>query len=139
MSHLAGAADGGRRIRALESPPANGYLGHMRKGIEHDKKRPGSESLAIVNDGGSSKVKFGQVVVTSPKPSRKVMAANIKRSSESLARVVEAVTEGGVTINRKKCVPRYFGEDSEQGVYRRRLDGKVERGRLVNGAFVVID
>jgi len=33
----------------------------------------------------------------------------------------------------------FFGPEDEIGVFIRRLNGRVERGRLVNGVFQVID
>lgn len=96
-------------------------------------------TMRITTDGGMSKVKFGQVTVQGPKPSRAVVAENVKRGSESLKRAVVAVMRPGVSLRPKKGVPQFSVDANEPGVYRRRLDGRVERGHLVDGDFVVID
>lgn len=86
-----------------------------------------------------SKVKFGNVVVKGAKPSAEVLRVNIKRSSEALERVTKKIVRPGVVIRAKKDVPQYSIADGETAIFVRRLNGKIKRGRLVNGYFQVID
>lgn len=99
----------------------------------------GRASISIKTSGSRSKVKFGQVTVQGPRPPRAIVAENVRRGSESLRRAVVAVTRPGISLRPKKGVPQFFVNADEPGIYRRLLDGRDERGHLVDGNFVVID
>ena len=86
-----------------------------------------------------SKVKFGSVIVSGTKPSADLVEANVKRSTEALERVTKKLVKPGISLRAKKGVPRFFIDETEAGVIMRRLDGRTERGRLVNGIFEVMD
>lgn len=112
----------------------------MSKTAKSGSKPTGQHDVMRIKTAGStSKVKFGQVIVQGPKPSRAAVAENVKRGSESLKRAVLAVTRPGVSLRTKKGVPQFFVDPSEPGIYHRRLNGRDERGHLVDGDFVVID
>jgi len=85
------------------------------------------------------KIKFGSVTITGKKPNAAVVARNVKRSSEALERVGKRLIKPGVTIRRKKNVPQYSVAEGGIDVFIRRLNGRTERGRLVEGVFQVID
>ncbi|MDF8335738.1 MULTISPECIES: hypothetical protein [Novosphingobium] len=86
-----------------------------------------------------SKVKFGSVTISGNKPSAGLVKKNIERSTAALERVVKRLERPGVDIRAKKDVPQFSVADGEPGVFIRRLNGRINRGRLVNGAFEVID
>lgn len=97
-----------------------------------------------VRIGGTSstngaKVKFGQVIITGSKPSRDLVKVNIERSTKALERVKRKLTTPGITIRAKKDVPLFSVAEGETDVFVRRLNGRVERGRVVDGTFKVID
>jgi len=85
------------------------------------------------------KVKFGSVVISGAKPNAKLVQANVERSTEALERVTAKLGKPGVSLRAKKGVPRFSISEHEAGVFVRRLDGRTERGRVVNGIFEVID
>jgi len=86
-----------------------------------------------------SKVKFGSVTISGNKPSAGLVKKNVERSTAALERVVKRLERPGVDIRAKKDVPQFSVADGESGVFIRRLNGRINRGRLVNGAFEDID
>jgi hypothetical protein len=97
--------------------------------------------LVVVRTKGArgSKVKFGSVTISGNKPSASLIKQNVERSSAALERVVKRIDRPGVDIRAKKDVPQFSVAEGESGVFIRRLNGRINRGRLVNGAFEVID
>lgn len=87
----------------------------------------------------ASIVKFGSAVISGAKPDAKLVQANVERSTEALERLTAKLAKPGVSLRAKKGVPRFSISENEAGVFIRRLDGRTERGRLVNGVFEVID
>jgi hypothetical protein len=86
-----------------------------------------------------SKVKFGGVTVSGVKPSAASVRVNVERSTQALERVSKSLARSGVTLRAKKDVPQFSVAEGERGIFIRRLNGRVERGRMVNGQFMVID
>lgn len=95
-------------------------------------RRPGSTAR-------SSKVKFGAVTITGAKPRAATIKINVARSSEALARVAKRLARPGVNLPAKKDVPQYWAAEGEPGVFVRKLNGLINRGRVVEGQFQVID
>lgn len=93
--------------------------------------------MTIKKNARAPKVTFGDVTVQARRPAKEVVAANVQRSSEALERLASAIVKPGVSLRRKKGVPSYFADADEAGVFWRRLNGRVQRGRLVNGRFEV--
>lgn len=117
-----------------------GYLEAMTK--ENTKSRSGTNGpFVIVRSKGArgSKVKFGSVTISGSKPSAGLVKMNIDLSTAALERVVKRLDKPGVDIRAKKDVPQFSVADGEPGVFIRRLNGRVNRGRVVNGAFEAID
>jgi hypothetical protein len=86
---------------------------------------------------GGSKIKFGSVTISGAKPSAAAVKANVERSAKALERVTKSLLKPGVVIRAKKNVPQYAVAEGETGVFVRRLNGRTEHGRLVNGKFRV--
>ena len=86
-----------------------------------------------------SKVKFGGVTVSGVKPSAASVKVNVERSTRALERVSKSLSKSGVMLRAKKDVPQFSVADGEKGIFIRRLNGRVERGRLINGQFAVVD
>ncbi len=99
----------------------------------------GSASARSRRRAGASKVKFGDVTVTGARPTAEAVRLNVARSTEALERVGKRLLTPGVRLPRKKGVPRFSVVESEPGVFIRELNGRVDRGRLVDGVFQVID
>jgi len=87
----------------------------------------------------ASKIKFGSVTVVGSAPSAESMKINVERSSRALERAAKKLLRPGVDLRAKKNVPQFSVAEGETGIFVRRLNGRIERGRLVNGAFQVID
>jgi hypothetical protein len=117
-----------------------GYLEIMAN--QGTKSRTGTNGqFVVVRTKGArgSKVKFGSVTISGSKPSAGLVKKNIERSTAALERVVKRLERPGVDIRAKRDVPQFSVADGEPGVFIRRLNGRINRGRLVNGAFEVID
>ncbi|TNC65781.1 hypothetical protein [Rubellimicrobium roseum] len=85
------------------------------------------------------KVRFGDVTVSSEKPPTEMVTVNVKRSREVLQRFVDNVSKPGVTLRIKKSTPQYSVAEDDPDVFVRLMDQRVERGRFVNGSFVLIE
>jgi hypothetical protein len=85
------------------------------------------------------KVKFGNVVITSTTPDRKAVAANVERSSEALERVAKKLIRPGFAVRARQDVPRFSIDSTDPKLIIRELNGRTERGKLVNGQFEVVD
>ena len=84
-----------------------------------------------------AKVKVGEVTVMVHKPTAAEVKHNVAKGSSALDRLKNRLIRPGVRVYAKKDVPLYFA-DAEPGIYIRKLNGKIERGVLENGAFKVI-
>lgn len=129
-----------RDMLAIET--ARRYVGMMAKQDSDTRSSKMGRSVVVRTSKaarGSSKVKFGNVVVTSTKPSPAAVKTNVERSSKALERVSKVLVKPGVVIRSKKDVPRFSASESEPGVFIRQLNGRTERGHLVEGAFRVIE
>ena len=106
-----------------------------------NKKRSRVGQVVTVRTDGSRKfkTKFGGVTITGSRPAAEIVARNVERSSMALERVGKKLTKPGIAIRPKRNVPQYSVAEDEIGVFIRRLNGRVERGRLVKGVFRVID
>ena len=102
-----------------------------------------TRSLANVTAGTdakrSSKVKFGRVTIAGAGPSAAEVKINVQRSTEVLKRVGKTLASPGVSLRPKKDVPLFSVSEDDPGSLIRRLNGRVERGRLVDGSFRTID
>ena len=117
-----------------------GYLEPMAN--QGTKSRTGTNGqFVVVRTKGArgSKVKFCSVTISGNKPSAGLIKKNVERSTAALERVVKRLDRPGVDIRAKKDVPQFSVAEGESGVFIRRLNGQINRGRLINGAFEVID
>lgn len=83
-------------------------------------------------------VKFGSVKITGQHPDAEVVNQNIERGTKALERLARDLGRPGVSLRPRKNVPLYSAAD-EPGIFIRKLNGRVDRGRLVDGQFKVID
>lgn len=96
-------------------------------------------TVAIRRRGrGAYRVKFGDVTISGTRPEKEAVEANIERSTKALQRVRKRFTTSGVRLTKKKGVPRYSIDEHDPSVYIRLLDGRIERGHLVDGEFVTL-
>jgi len=116
----------------------NRYLPCMAKRTTKSRVTAAA-SIYTTRNSRPGKVKFGSAVISGAKPNAKLVQANVERSTEALERVTAKLAKPGVSLRAKKGVPRFSISENEAGVFIRRLDGRTERGRLVNGVFEVID
>lgn len=94
--------------------------------------------MTIKTKPRASKITYGDVTIQASSPSKDVVEANIRRSSEALERFASAIVKPGVSLGRKKGVPRYFADPDDRGIFWRQLNGQLERGRLIDGRFEVV-
>lgn len=91
------------------------------------------------SDRRAVRVKFGDVEIVAAAPTRELIVENVKLGTEALQRLGRRLERPGVTIRARKGVPLYAVADGEPGVLIRTLDGRTERGRIVDGVFKVIE
>ena len=105
-------------------------------------KRSGSNGQFLTVRGKAprgKKVKFGSVTISGAKPSADEVKTNVARSTAALERVTRKLTNPGVMIRAKRDVPQFSVAEGDPGVFVRRLNGRTERGRLIDGQFRVIE
>jgi hypothetical protein len=86
-----------------------------------------------------NEIKFENLIISGPVPHKKILKTNIKRSTEILRRLAKCLETPGVDFPDKKNVPLFSVSEGEKNVFIRRLNGRTERGRLVDGNFKVIE
>jgi hypothetical protein len=99
------------------------------------------KSKADVGPGQTrqTKVKFGNVSVVGPAPSKRSIALQVSRSSEALTKIAKILAKPGLSLRSRKDVPLYSVDDTDSSVLVRELNGRVERGRMIDGVFTVQD
>lgn len=121
---------------------AKRYLPVMANDVT-SKPLPATRQIVTVRTGAGmgrgSKVKFGSVTISGTKPSAAVVKTNVERSTKALERVTRTLAKPGVVIRAKKDVPQFSVAEGETGIFVRKLNGRTERGRLVDGTFRVLD
>ncbi|WP_156367677.1 hypothetical protein [Brevundimonas sp. Leaf363] len=73
------------------------------------------------------------------KPTATEVRQNVDKGSEALKRLKDKLMRPGVRVYARRDVPLYSADPERPGVYIRRLNGKIDRGILENGAFKVTD
>ncbi len=84
------------------------------------------------------KTRFGSVTVTAPAPSKAMIQQNVAASTKALERATGRLAKAGVRLHPKKDVPFYSLDADNPDVMIRKLNGKTERGMLVNGTFKAV-
>lgn len=84
------------------------------------------------------KVTFGNVTIAGSRPSADVVQKNVDLSTDALQRITVKLVKPGVTLPKKKGVPRFSVDENDPSIIIRVLDGKTDRGRLINGVFEII-
>lgn len=125
---------------ALAQGLVNRYLAIMAS--NGTMKRSSSNGQYLTVRGKTrrgKKVKFGSVTISGTKPSAEEVKSNVARSTAALERVTRKLANPGVMIRTKRNVPQFSVAEGEVGVFVRRLNGRTDRGRLVDGQFRVIE
>lgn len=87
----------------------------------------------------SRKIKFGDVTVTAPGPSATMVKHNVKRSTEALERLAKRLGKPGISIRARKDVPLFSLDSDNPDVMIRTMNGRTERGHMVDGVFHATD
>ncbi len=80
-------------------------------------------------------VRYGTVTMKIRRPSATTVASNVAAGQKALERARTKILKPGVTITLHKGVPLYSADPDHPGTLIRKLDGKVQRGRFVDGKF----
>jgi len=123
----------------LAISPGEGYIPSMDKTPARDSHGTTTQAKRLGIGRGTRKVKFGNVVITSAKPDRQAVAANVERSSEALERVAKKLIRPGFFARARRDVPRFSIDSADPKLIIRELNGRTERGKLVDGQFEVVD
>ena len=128
---------GGAAALALAIGGRDGYLPGMTD--RADKPLVSIARPSRARARGSARDRFGGVTLTGAKPTADAVRANVAASTSALERAGRRLLKPGVVIRPRKDVPRFFVAEEEPDVFIRQLNGRIERGRSVNGSFKVID
>lgn len=102
-------------------------------------RRSAAGAPLTVRPGRKDQVRFGDSLVTSPKPSKTQIKQNVDFSSAALARASGKLMNPGVRLYPKKDVPLFFADPENPEGFLRKLNGRVQRGVLKDGQFEAID
>lgn len=98
--------------------------------------------VKILGMGSSSKlqnamkeVKFGSVTLTVMEIPTAMVKKNIATGQQALARAKVKILRPGVTISAPKGVPLFYADPKQPGLLVRKMDGKIQSGRFVDGKF----
>jgi hypothetical protein len=81
-------------------------------------------------------VVFGSAKIEAELPGPAEIARNVKLGQTVFVRVKDRLLDAGVRLRKKKGVPLYHADPERPSLIVQKLDGKVTRGRIVNGKFV---
>lgn len=125
----------------MEQQRRTDYLPLMTRKVSTTKRSGRTGQFVEVRSDrkGRSAVIFGSVKILGSKPDRATVKINVDRSTQALARATRKLTNPGVVIREKKGVPQFSVVEDETGLFVRKLDGKTDRGRFVNGQFQVLE
>jgi len=97
------------------------------------------DGVHLEREDATYEITLGAVTVRGLRPSEEQIARNITAGQQALERGVKALLKPGVRLYPKKNVPLYSVSDDDVNVYIRKLNGKADKGRIVDGEFQVID
>lgn len=84
---------------------------------------------------GVGEVRLGGVVVEAAKPSANQAKRNIAAGRSALGRAKTVLLKPGVQMRVAADVPLYHADPTTPGLLVRTLNGRITRGRLVDGRF----
>ncbi len=93
-------------------------------------------TLTLAGADRNPVLRFGSVEIAGKAPDPLVIEINVESGRRALARAKGAFTNPGIRLYKRKGVPQFRADESEPHVLIRELDGRVERGTIVNGSFV---
>ena len=82
-----------------------------------------------------STITFGSVTIKGSRLPIEEMRRNIASGNSALGRAAKAFVKAGVKLHRGKNIPLYRADPEDPGVLIRELNGRIERGALVDGEF----
>lgn len=91
-----------------------------------------------LNSAGYGQVTFGDVTIAGNLPSAESVRVNVERSANALARIGKTLAKPGVRLPKKKGIPRFSVDEDDPTIFVRVLDGRVDRGRMINGEFELV-
>ena len=72
-------------------------------------------------------------------PDHQTLVINVKAGRDALGRAKEVFTTAGVKLQLREGIPTFRADSTNPQVLIREIAGRVERGRIVNGAFIPVD
>ena len=84
-------------------------------------------------------VRFGGVTASNTSPDAATLVINVRSGSEALGRAKYAFTKPGVKLQHRAEVPTFRVDARNPSVLIREVNGRIDRGRIVNGTFVAAE
>jgi hypothetical protein len=95
----------------------------------------GDDSV-LERDHVAPKLRFGSVQMTAISRDANRYKANVASGRAALQRARHAFTEPGIVLHHRKGVPVFVADAQDPSILIRKVDGREERVRLVDGTFV---
>ena len=86
----------------------------------------------------TQKLRFGSVTIEGGAPSSATVKHNISLGQSALERGFKALVKPGVKLSRGKGIPIYRADPNDPRILIRELNGRDERGALVDGEFKIV-
>ena len=80
-------------------------------------------------------VKFGAVSVVVSVPTDDIVKRGVRASAKAVERLSKRLVKPGVSIKREKGIPTYTANPRNPTQVVRRLNGRTQVGKFVNGKF----
>jgi hypothetical protein len=113
----------------LRTKPRTRTTSELVINITNLTRKVGSTPVVFEN------VRYGKVTMKIKRPSATTVLSNVAAGQKALERARTKILRPGVTITVHKGVPLYSADPDHPSTLIRKLDGKVQRGRFVDGKF----
>lgn len=117
------------KVTQLRAKPRMRAASELVITVTASARKAGSAPVVFEN------VRYGTVTMKIQRPSATTVASNVAAGHKALERARTKILKPGVTITVHKGVPLYSADPDYPGTLIRKLDGKVQRGRFVDGKF----
>lgn len=108
--------------------------------VDHaDGSRSLVQAKAISSLRKRARVKVGGIYVTGDKASADQVKQAVSKSTDMLRRLGQKINRPGVQLKAARNIPLFSADPEHPDRFLRKLNGKIERGVLENGAFKVVD
>lgn len=92
-----------------------------------------------IQDMNVRTLRFGMVTVSNTVPDAATLKVNVGAGRDALTRAKAALIRPGVKLHHGADVPTFRVEPGNPKILIREVNGRVDRGTIVNGTFIPAD